>query len=236
MTLPGLFSISGRHYGNARVTYNGSQTSTSSSNSITWSNVPIGDAYPDRMVVMLFGTMTVGGTVYYADTLSIAGTNANEIVYADGSDGTNNRSLEIWQSNGVVPTGTTATVVTDIGTGNSNGYSWLASYSVYGASQQNEWDWYWKLETGTGLEKTGIWLLEGGFSIAAAIFGATSPTITWSSTGGWTKDADISNGSYVMSVGSVQRTGVFENAKVDPSASSKTTGDVLVVTAMQGGT
>jgi hypothetical protein len=109
--------------GASRLEYNGVVSSTDIASSITFLNVPIGDADASRRVYIALGS---GG-----DNVPSIRINGN-LMTQNAPGGTDTRSLSIWSR--AVPTGTSVTVVVDYGSVTGGGHA-VFSYSAY--DQQN---------------------------------------------------------------------------------------------------
>lgn len=105
--------------GASRLEYNGLVSSSATASTITFLNVPLGDANASRRIYIALAT--AGDN---APSVTIGGSAMTEEV----PGGTDTRSLSIWSR--AVPTGTSATVVVNYGSVTGGGHA-VFSYSAY---------------------------------------------------------------------------------------------------------
>ena len=115
--------------GGPRYTYNGAATTQTSSASFSFTSQALGDAAPDRFVVVVIEVFT-SGTNFAVTAVDIAGSTASEIVTRDDSGGTQKVHTAMWGA--TVASGTSGTIaVTFAG---SVSRCKIANYALYGLS------------------------------------------------------------------------------------------------------
>lgn len=160
----------------AVATFRSNANDGSNLTTYTLADQAIGPAFSDRYVIV---AITAGGTTAIA-SVTIGGIAASAIGVA--GDGTHLLSA-LWIA--LVPTGTTATVVVNVGSGWSR--IGIACYSVTGLQSITPYDTGSDLSMSSGVMDDVIDVPDGGFVIGIAYNGQAC-TFTWT---GLTEDADF---------------------------------------------